>query len=120
MSESPSKASSSTSEPSLWDTLNDPDTLNRYNRHILAFASVAAFGTLSYTVFKKTKVPTVSVHEILNSPHPFKDPRVTAYMYAGRAFGTATMLCLTGAGALTFGVAHFMGINSVCSCCYNL
>ena len=90
------------------------DSLERYRKYtapFLALSSLAAFSSLIYTIRRRTKVTPPSVSAILNSP--MRDPRLTAYMFAGRAFGTATLLSFSGA-ALGVGLtAWTLGVSNV-------
>ncbi|KAJ3151003.1 hypothetical protein HDU86_006259 [Geranomyces michiganensis] len=41
------------------------------------------------------------------------NPKIAAYMFAGRAFGTATVLVLTGTLGASMAVASVMGVNNL-------
>ncbi|RKO90930.1 hypothetical protein BDK51DRAFT_25803 [Blyttiomyces helicus] len=86
-----------------------------YNKYIVGAASLTAFGSLIYTIRQRTtgkmKMP---LEELMTNPAAAAaNPKLAAYMFAGRAFGTATILVATGTMALTMGVASLMGVNNL-------
>ncbi|TPX61669.1 hypothetical protein PhCBS80983_g01011 [Powellomyces hirtus] len=93
----------------------DPDAYSPYNKYILGAASVGAFSALMYTIRMRTKGKmAVPLQELMDSPAGrAANPKLAAYMFAGRAFGTATILVLTGTVGATMAVASIMGVNSL-------
>ncbi|KAI9207418.1 uncharacterized protein BJ171DRAFT_492678 [Polychytrium aggregatum] len=92
------------------------DEWYKYNKYILGGASIIGFGSLIYTIRERTKGRLqIPLDELLNRDPTARaaNPKLAAYMFAGRAFGTATLLMLTGTCALTMGVASWMQVNSL-------
>ncbi|KAJ3041657.1 hypothetical protein HDV00_008934 [Rhizophlyctis rosea] len=89
--------------------------LHKYNKYILGAASVTAFGSMIYTIRQRTKGNMkLPLSELLENPAAAAaNPKLTAYVFAGRAFTTATTLVLTGTLALGMGVASVMGVNNL-------
>lgn len=84
-------------------------------RYILGAASIAAFSSMIYTIRQRTKGKMkIPLQELLDNPAAAAaNPKLAAYMFAGRAFGTATVLVVTGTVGLAMTVASVMGINNV-------
>jgi hypothetical protein len=56
----------------------------------------------------------IPLAELLESPEArAANPKLAAYMFAGRAFILGTGLAVTGTLAITMGVASAMGVNNV-------
>ncbi|KAJ3053218.1 hypothetical protein HK097_004770 [Rhizophlyctis rosea] len=89
--------------------------LHKYNKYIIGAASVGAFGSMIYTIRQRTKGKMkMPLAELLENPQAAAaNPKLTAYIFAGRAFTTATLLVLTGTLGLGMGVASIMGVNNL-------
>ncbi|KAJ3092066.1 hypothetical protein HK102_011131 [Quaeritorhiza haematococci] len=90
-------------------------TSNKYNKYVLGAASLGSFAAMVYTIRQRTKGRMrVPLQELLENPTlAAQNPKLTAYMYAGRAFMTATFLTVTGTLALGMGIASVMGVNNL-------
>ncbi|KAJ3019089.1 hypothetical protein HKX48_002395 [Thoreauomyces humboldtii] len=84
-------------------------------KYILGLASLSAFGALMYTIRQRTRGRmAVPLAAFLESPEArAANPKLAAYMYAGRAFGTATVLVLTGTVGASMAVASVMQVNNL-------
>lgn len=100
-------------DPVTLQQKNDP--LEPYYGYILAGISSSAFGSLVYTVFRQLRGTqhAIQFNDFLHAPisDTFRDPKVAAYIMAGKAFGVASLLCLTGTAALYFGVSVALGVK---------
>ncbi|KAI8823964.1 uncharacterized protein EV422DRAFT_617713 [Fimicolochytrium jonesii] len=87
----------------------------KYNKYIIGTAAIGSFSTLLYTVHQRTKGRMrVPLQEFLDNPAArAANPKLAAYVFAGRAFGTATVLVVTGTVGLTMAVASIMGVNNM-------
>ncbi|KAI9104498.1 hypothetical protein DFS34DRAFT_690783 [Phlyctochytrium arcticum] len=86
-----------------------------YNKYIIGAASIFAFSTMLYTIRQRTKGHTrMPLQELLENPAAAAaNPKLVAYVYAGRAFTTATLLVLTGTVGLTMTVASVLQVNNL-------
>ncbi|KAJ3099762.1 hypothetical protein HDU97_002788 [Phlyctochytrium planicorne] len=98
-------------------TTTAPSTdLHKYNKYIIGAASLTAFSTMLYTIQQRTKGRMqIPINELLNNNPQARaaNPKLAAYMFAGRAFVIGTGLMLTGTIALGMGVATVMQVNTL-------
>ncbi|KAI8850762.1 hypothetical protein BC829DRAFT_488479 [Chytridium lagenaria] len=90
--------------------------LTKYNKYIIGAASLTAFSTLVYTIRQRTRGRMqIPINELLNNSPQMRaaNPKLAAYMFAGRAFFIGTGLVATGAVTLSMGVAAVMGVNNL-------
>ncbi|KND00105.1 uncharacterized protein SPPG_04447 [Spizellomyces punctatus DAOM BR117] len=87
----------------------------RYNKYIIGAASIAAFSSMMYTIHQRTKGKMrIPLQELIDNPAAAAaNPKLAAYMFAGRAFGTATILVLTGTAGVAMTVASVMDVNNL-------
>ncbi|KAJ3020318.1 UNVERIFIED_CONTAM: hypothetical protein HDU68_010241 [Siphonaria sp. JEL0065] len=88
----------------------------RYGKMALGLASAAAFGGILFTMNMRSKGKMeLPLAKLMETSHAARqaDPKLAAYMFAGRAFFTGTALTLSGSLAVTMAVATALDVNSL-------
>ncbi|KAI9017806.1 hypothetical protein BC832DRAFT_589052 [Gaertneriomyces semiglobifer] len=110
---------SSTSTP---DTPIEPTTspattdFRQYNKYIIGAASLTAFGSMIYTIRRETKKAEMKMPPqdlVVNPAAAAANPKLTGYLFAGRALATATLITVTGFIGITMAMASAMQVNSI-------
>lgn len=85
---------------------------------VLGISSIVAATTLAWTVSRKSKsnyiylyVETIALMN--NSIFSLKNPKAAAYIFAGQAFGTATVLVACGGFTLAVLVSMMMDVSNM-------
>ncbi|KAJ3183971.1 hypothetical protein HDU85_001822 [Gaertneriomyces sp. JEL0708] len=88
---------------------------SQYNKYIIGTASLTAFGSMLYTVRRRTRGEIkMPLQELFSNPAAAAaNPKLTAYIFAGRAFTTATLITVTGFIGVTMAVASAMQVNNL-------
>ncbi|KAJ3183207.1 hypothetical protein HDU85_002233 [Gaertneriomyces sp. JEL0708] len=110
---------SSASSP---DTTNEPTTspattdFRQYNKYFIGAASLTAFGSMIYTIRRETKKAELKMPPqdlVVNPAAGAANPKLTGYLFAGRALATATLITVTGFVGITMAMASAMQVNSI-------
>ncbi|KAI9333549.1 hypothetical protein BDR26DRAFT_603392 [Obelidium mucronatum] len=97
-------------------TVEEQSNVARYGKMALGLASAAAFGGILFTMNMRSKGKMeMPLAKLMETSHAARaaDPKLAAYMFAGRAFFTGTALTLSASLAITMGVATALDVNSL-------
>ncbi|KAI9014989.1 hypothetical protein BC832DRAFT_589461 [Gaertneriomyces semiglobifer] len=88
---------------------------SQYSKYIIGAASLTAFGSMLYTARRRTRGEIkMPLQELFSNPAAAAaNPKLTAYIFAGRAFTTATLITVTGFIGVTMAVASALQVNNL-------